>query len=142
MDKEFLKEENKQEDSSNPKIAIGSKKPSVSAIPPVSILLLGEAMKEGERKYGRFNWRSTKVDNSVYYDAAARHLLSYWDGENAASDSKIHHLAHVMACCAIIIDSEVTNSSIDTRNITMKVSEYIEAYFNKNKEVKNEQSKI
>ncbi len=118
----------------DPKLSTGSKKPSMAAIPPISILLLGLAMKDGEKKYGRFNWRKTKVDNSVYYDAALRHLLSYWDGEDLAEDSKIQHLAHVMACCAILIDAHYTNSNIDTRDSTKVVSSYIDEYFKRNKE--------
>lgn len=118
----------------DPKLGVGSKKPSTAAIPPISILLLGLAMKDGEKKYGRFNWRKTKVDNSVYYDAAMRHLLSYWDGEEKAKDSNIEHLAHVMACCAILIDAHYTNSCLDTRDPTLNVTSFIDEYYKRNKE--------
>jgi hypothetical protein len=63
-------------------------------------------MITGKQKYGLVNWRSDPVTTSVYYDAAMRHLLSWWDGENVDEESGCHPLAHVMACCAILLDAE------------------------------------
>ena len=51
----------------NPKTAIGITKPGISAIPPVAILKLGEAMTDGKRKYGLTNWREKTVSASIYY---------------------------------------------------------------------------
>lgn len=90
----------------NPKTAGGLTKPALHAIPPVALLHLGGAMADGERKYGLCNWRDNEVSASVYYDAIQRHLLAWWDGEDLAVDSRISHLAHVMACCAILLDAE------------------------------------
>ena len=98
----------------NPKTVYGTAKPSVSAIPPSAIIHLGQAMAEGERKYGLFNYRKKRVTASVYYNAAMRHLLEYWDGENV-DVSGCHPLAHVMACCAIILDAELNKSLNDDR---------------------------
>ena len=98
----------------NPKTVYGTAKPSVSAIPPSAIIHLGQAMAEGERKYGLFNYREKRVTASVYYNAAVRHLLEYWDGENVDA-SGCHPLAHVMACCAIILDAELNKSLNDDR---------------------------
>ena len=99
----------------NPKTAIGVTKPPLHAIPPVALLHLGAAMADGERKYGLTNWREKRVSCSTYYDAALRHLLAWWDGEDIASDSGVHHLAHVMACCAILIDAEAQDTRNDDR---------------------------
>ncbi len=90
----------------NPKTAAGAAKPKTSAIPPLAIMRLGQAMEDGRRKYGLTNWRGEKVSSSVYFDAAMRHLLAWWDGEDRALDSGVDHLAHVMACCAILIDAD------------------------------------
>jgi len=89
----------------NPKTVLGVAKPPLHAIPPVALLVLGQAMANGERKYGLTNWREKSVSSSVYYDAALRHAFAWWDGENVAPDSLVHHLGHVMACCAIVIDA-------------------------------------
>jgi hypothetical protein len=100
----------------NPKTVQGLKKPSMSCVPPISLLHLSRAMMDGEKKYGRMNWRKHTVSSSVYYDAAMRHLLAWFDGETCASDSGVHHLGHVMACCAILLDGESLAVLNDDRN--------------------------
>lgn len=99
----------------NPKTAIGLTKPPIHAIPPAALLHLGAAMADGEAKYGLFNWRERNVSSTIYYDAAMRHLMAWWDGERAAPDSGIHHLGHVMACCAILLDAEANGTLNDNR---------------------------
>jgi hypothetical protein len=99
----------------NPKTAIGISKAPLHTIPPVSLVHLGLAMEDGKKKYGLMNWRAKTVSASVYYDAMLRHLLAWWDGEDAAPDSKVHHLGHVMACCAILLDAEASTRLNDDR---------------------------
>jgi hypothetical protein len=101
----------------NPKTAVGLTKPGFSAIPPVALIHLGRAMADGRKKYGLMNWREKTVTTSVYYDAALRHLMSFWDGEDLASDSLVEHLGHVMACCAIILDAASNGQLNDDRPI-------------------------
>lgn len=72
-------------------------------------------MEDGADKYGLTNWREHQVSASVYYNAAFRHLAAWWDGEENAVDSGVHHLGHVMACCAIILDAQYTNQLNDDR---------------------------
>lgn len=100
----------------NPKTVQGRKKPAMSCVPPVALLHLAHAMMNGEQKYGRMNWREHTVSSSVYYDAAMRHLMAWFDGETYASDSGAHHLGHVMACCAILLDGESLAVLNDDRN--------------------------
>lgn len=99
----------------NPKTAVGVSKAPLHFIPPVALVHLGLAMEDGGSKYGLMNWREFTVSTSVYYDAMLRHLLAYWDGENDALDSKVHHLGHVMACAAILLDAASTNRLNDDR---------------------------
>lgn len=99
----------------NPKTAEGVKKPSFVCVPPVALLHLAHAMMNGANKYGRMNWREHTVTSSIYYDAAMRHLLSWADGETYDRESGAHHLAHVMACCAILLDAESLASINDDR---------------------------
>lgn len=115
----------------NPKTAFGSAKPSTSAIPPIAVLHLGKAMAFGGAKYGRFNWRDKGVTTSVYTDAMQRHLLAFCDGEDIASDSKAHHLAHVMACCAILLDAAAVDKLTDDRPKDGPTSRYIDTATNK-----------
>lgn len=99
----------------NPKTLIGLTKPSLSAIPPIAMFHMGGAMADGRRKYGAMNWREKRVTASIYYDAAMRHLLSWFDGEEMAADSGVHHLGHAMACFAIILDAQATGNLNDDR---------------------------
>lgn len=112
----------------NPKTAVGRLKPSLRAIPPAAIVSLGLAMEEGEIKYGLANWRDRSISASVYYEAMMRHLLAWWDGEdltpiengvdvdgNPIVFGGLPHLAHVMACAAILIDGEMCDVLSDDR---------------------------
>jgi hypothetical protein len=101
----------------NPKTVQGQAKPAFDAIPPSSLVPLGAAMQDGKRKYGLMNWREKPVTISTYYNAALRHLMSFWDGENVAQDSGVHHLGHVMACCAILYDAQRMGTLNDDRGI-------------------------
>ena len=102
----------------NVKTAAAAGKPTLSAVPPVAIIALGAAMQDGANKYGKFNWRTTAVTASVFYDALHRHLLDWYNGEDFAPDSKIHHLAHLMAGCAIILDAIAAGVFKDDRDKT------------------------
>lgn len=112
----------------NPKTAIGAKKPPLAFIPPAALLVMGGAMADGARKYGHANWRNNPVSATVYYDAAMRHLLSWMDGEDFAEDSGVHHLGHVMACCAILIDAMSVGTLNDNRPTTGAASRLIADY--------------
>lgn len=111
----------------NPKTAVGVSKAPLHFIPPVSLVHLGLAMEDGGSKYGMMNWREHTVSSSVYYDAMLRHLMAYWDGENVAPDSRIHHLGHVMACAAILLDAEENEKLNDDRpKFTGRVNELLD----------------
>ena len=99
----------------NPKTAIGVTKPSFDAVPPVAFIELGAGMADGKRKYGHMNWREKTVSSTVYYNAMLRHIFSWFDGEDRASDSGVHHLGHVMACCAILLDASASGKLNDDR---------------------------
>ena len=99
----------------NLKTAAAAGKPKVSAVPPVALLALGAAMQNGADRYQRFNWREGRATSSVFYDAILRHLVAWYSGEDFAPDSKVHHLAHIMASCAILLDAEVHNVLNDDR---------------------------
>lgn len=114
------------EPAKNPKTAIGRTKPAlISVIPTAALLHLGEVMKLGAKKYGPFNWRETPVPAEVYVDAAMRHLLSWFDGEDKDPESGMSHLGHVMACMAIIIDAQENGMLDDNRPKAGRVGQMI-----------------
>jgi hypothetical protein len=114
-------------DSVNPKDLLGLTKPPIHFIPPVALLHLGQAMANGGVKYGQMNWRSKQVISSIYYDAAMRHLMAWWDGEDVAPDSSVKHLAHAMACLAILLDAEASEMLKDDRPMKGAASALIAA---------------
>lgn len=99
-------------DATNPKDRIGQTKPQLHLVPASLGIRVSQAMSDGAKKYGAYNWRTKKVLLSVYISAAKRHLDSYFDGEDCARDSGISHLAHAAASIAIIIDA------LETGNLT------------------------
>jgi len=101
----------------NPKTLVALSKPRLSDVPPVALFALGAAMSDGASKYGRFNYRDTSVTSSVFYDAIARHLVDWYNGEDYAHDSHVHHLGHIMASCAILLDGELHGTLNDDRDM-------------------------
>lgn len=99
----------------NPKDLIGAKKVSLTKIPPVALAHCATAMMDGARKYSSYNWRAKDVQADIYVDAALRHLLAWFDGEETAEDSQVHHLGHAMACCAILMDAQACGGLVDNR---------------------------
>jgi hypothetical protein len=105
--------------AANPKDIVARKKVSVSKLPFVAELWGSMAMMDGARKYGPYNWREVDVYASVYIDAAMRHLACWFEREEKADDSGVHHLGHVIACCAILLDAQAANRLIDDRPKTV-----------------------
>ena len=103
------------EDSANPKDALGMKKVNAFLVPPALDFHAARAFEDGAAKYGPYNWREKKVKASVYIAAAKRHLSSWQDGEAVSKDAGVHHLGHVAACIAILLDAEATGNLIDDR---------------------------
>lgn len=106
----------------NPKTLAALSKPRLSDVPPVALFALGAAMSDGASKYGRYNYRDTSVTSSVFYDAIMRHLVDWYNGEDFAHDSKVHHLGHIMASCAILLDGELHGTLNDDRDMRKPAS--------------------
>jgi hypothetical protein len=115
----------RQVNAANPKTLMGRRKvPMLSVIPPASLIYEAEAMNygafeavraDGSKGYGPFNWRDQPIEAGVYVDACIRHLLQWWDGEECADDSGVHHLGHAKATLGILIDAIENDTWIDTR---------------------------
>jgi hypothetical protein len=99
----------------NKKDAFGALKADTAAIPSVAIYALGAAMADGAKKYDAYNYRESEVKASVFHNASNRHHWDWWEGEDYAPDSLVHHLGHQMACCAIILDAIAKGNFIDDR---------------------------
>lgn len=110
----------------NPKDLVGQTKAQMWLIPPASKIAEAEAMTDGAKKYGPYNWREKGVRVSVYISAIERHLMDYLDGQDVAEDSGVHHLGHIKACCGILLDSIAQGNIVDDRPIKGKAAELLE----------------
>jgi hypothetical protein len=112
----------------NPKDAIGDTKPPLHLVPEALVIFASQAMKNGADKYGPFNWRDHPILAHVYISAIRRHLAAWFDGEDFAGDSGVHHLAHAAAGLAILLDAMATGNLIDDRPTPGPSSALIEQF--------------
>lgn len=99
----------------NPKDLIGSDKLPIHLWPETATSLGCLGLLDGMLKYGRTNWRAAGVRASIYVDALRRHLAAWWEGEDLDPDSGLPHLAHALACLAIIVDAQAAGRLNDDR---------------------------
>ncbi|MBX3452790.1 MAG: hypothetical protein KF777_24855 [Planctomycetaceae bacterium] len=99
----------------NPKDRVGAGKPPLHLIPPAAEILEAVVMGLGARKYGEFNWRTSKIRATVYIAAAKRHLAQWLDGQDDDPESGVSHLAHARACLGVLLDAIATGNVIDDR---------------------------
>lgn len=90
----------------NPKDAIGSSKIPLHLWPSTATVLGSMALLEGALKYGRSNWRVAGVRATIYISALLRHTARLASGEWLDPDSGLPHVAHILACAAIIGDAK------------------------------------
>lgn len=115
----------------NPKTAIGVTKVPLHLVPPSAKHYLAQALADGAKKYGPYNWRDAAISISVYKSALERHMDAFWDGEDFAQDSGVHHVAHAMACCALILDAMSIGKLVDDRPAKGASPELQKEYANK-----------
>ena len=112
----------------NPKRQWGQAKPGMFNVPLVPLLEVGRVMENGAKKYGPVNWRKDPVSMSTYLDAIFRHWALVSEGHDVDTYSQCEHLAHIMACCAIVLDARAHGTLIDDREISQAVSDYLAAH--------------
>jgi hypothetical protein len=106
------------EKPTNPKDLIGSNKIPLHLWPETASALGSMALLDGALKYGRSNFREIGVRASIYFDAARRHLQFWFEGEDTDPDSQLPHLAHALACLAILVDAAAAGKLNDDRMVT------------------------
>ena len=112
----------------NPKNEFGRRKPNLALIPPSAYIYMATALMDGAVKYGKFNWRKTGVSMEVYLAPMVRHFGAFLDGQDFDPKTKVHHLAYVMANCAIILDATSIGNMVDDRPLPGKAAELIERF--------------
>lgn len=104
-----------EDKQSNPKDLVGSSKLPLHLWPTTATAMGSLGLLEGLLKYGRSNWRESGVRASIYVDACKRHLDAWFEGEEAAPDSGVPHLANALACLAIVVDAQAAGKLVDDR---------------------------
>lgn len=99
----------------NPKDAIGDKKPPLWLCSPIAKAAWAVAQFVGMVKYGAWNWRSAGIRASIYLSAMERHMDAYKSGEEVDPIDGTSHLGHIMACAAILIDAKAAGKLTDDR---------------------------
>lgn len=99
----------------NPKDAIGSDKLPLHLWPETATAVGCLALLDGALKYGRSNFRAIGVRATIYVAACKRHLNAWIEGEDCDPDSGLPHLAHALACLAILVDAKAVGKLTDDR---------------------------
>lgn len=99
----------------DPKGAIGATKTPLALLPPIFNEETAKALALGALKYGTFNWREAKVEIMTCLHAARRHLDEVIERHDIDPESGAHHLGHVAANCAIILDARKHGTLVDNR---------------------------
>lgn len=110
----------------NPKQAIGSTKVPLHLWPMTATAWGSLGLLDGALKYGRANWRVAGVRASIYYDALTRHVTKWFEGQDTDPDSGLPHLAHALACLAIVVDAQAAGVLNDDRQVKGGVLEMMD----------------
>ena len=81
----------------------GKKPQQIHWIDPKALLKVAEVAAMGAEKYGNgYNYR-LGYDWSLSFDAAQRHLMQFWSGEDLDPESSLPHLAHAAWHCLTML---------------------------------------
>ena len=103
-------------EGTNPKASQGALKAPMGFSPITAIIEMETVMAGGAHKYGAYNFRDSPIDAMTYIGAIDRHFKLWQDGVDIDEESGQSHLAHIMACCALVIDSMHTEMLVDNRH--------------------------
>lgn len=112
----------------NPKDFMGADKIPFHLWPETATILGALALLDGACKYGRSNFRAVGVRASIYYDAARRHMNKWFEGQDIDPDSGLPHLAHTLACIAILIESSEKGNLTDDRMVEGAYLDMVDKY--------------
>jgi hypothetical protein len=119
----------------NPKDAVGTRKVPMSCLPAPVMMEMALGMMEGARKYRRHNYRIAGVRASVYYDAAMRHLMDWWEGTDVDPDSGLSHITKAMTALCVLRDAMMNDKWTDDRPPKFKDQEWIKGFNKKASEI-------
>lgn len=75
---------------------------------PNALVEVSKALRMGELKYGRENWKKVEHLEDRYLAALLRHLVAIQMGEKQDKESGLSHLAHVAVNAMFLLDYEAS----------------------------------
>lgn len=78
---------------------------------PNALLELSRALRMGEEKYSRGNWKLIDNREDRYLAALLRHLIAYQMGELVDEESGLSHLTHAAVNAMFLVEGEVIGAS-------------------------------
>ena len=98
----------------NPKDALSSTKAPLEDVPLSAALFAAMQMRNGNLKYGRYNYRACGVRASVYYAGLMRHLIDWYNGNDLDEDG-VPNMAGMAANLFILADAVAHGYMVDDR---------------------------
>lgn len=102
--------------ATNPKDAVGvSKWRQYFCVPYRVMWEVGVGMLEGAMKYGRFNYRITGVQASIYIDATRGHIDAWCEGQDDDPDTGLSHITKAICSLLVLRDGMIEGNFVDDR---------------------------
>jgi hypothetical protein len=98
-------------------------KAQYSLIPPDALKAVAEVMTEGAKKYSANNWVGLELSRVL--DALERHINAFKSGEDYATDSGQHHMAHAIANTMMAYHIAVNKPGQDDRLFSYIIPEEV-----------------
>lgn len=102
-----------------------SKQCRIGDIAPEALWEVGEAAGYGYGKYNQYNYLKG-FDWSLAYNAAQRHLMQFWSGEDLDSESGLSHLAHAAWQCLAMLAFYQREIGTDDRPVASYIQSLID----------------
>jgi hypothetical protein len=84
-------------------------------VPLIALAAMGDVMTFGAGKHGEYNYLESDITASVFMNGMMRHIMDWWNREDFAEDSDLHHLAHMMSGAAIVLAGMQYGNFVDDR---------------------------
>lgn len=76
---------------------------------------VADVMTKGAEKHGERNWEKNDYEWSLFYAAAMRHLMDWYEGKDVDPEWGYPHLAHAMCNLMILLDLTLKGGGTDDR---------------------------
>jgi hypothetical protein len=91
-------------------------KPMLHLLPPGPLADIARVLEHGANKHGGpWSYTDGQRNWSDDFDAAQRHMMAWWIGQDLDPESGMSHLAHAGARLLILLEMERSGKGLDNR---------------------------